>query len=173
MTEIKSTLDLILEKTKHLTLSEEEKAELRLKEINGKIMGWIQKYRDTTIKLDSLRSELDLAEKEYGPGNVKNLLKKVLVRSVEPEQDNTPLFDLLEQLIEENTDILYRLLDTFYRKCDEGKRRLADKINHALVEKGISGSAIVPNPVKDEEWKLLHATLLEAFTKQRDLIADN
>lgn len=173
MTEIKSTLDLILEKTKDMTLTEEEKSELRLKEIHGKLMGWIQKYRDRAIKLDALRIELDHTEKEYDQEDVKNLFKKELVRSVEPEQDNTQLFDLLEQLIEENTDRLSRLLDTFYQKRDEEKRRVADKIGHALAEKGISGSAVVPNPVRDEEWKLLHAELLDTFTKQRDLIAGN
>ncbi len=171
MTEIKSTLDLILEKTKHMTLTEEEKAELRLKEIREKIKGWIQKYRDKSLRLDALQNELKRTEQEYDTADVTNLMKKELIRSVEPELDNVPSFDLLEQLLGESTERLSRLLDTFYQRMDEEKKRIADTIGHTLAEKGISGSAVVPNPVNDEGWKTVHAEMLEAFTVQRDLIA--
>ena len=43
MGEIKSTLDLVLEKTKNLTLSSEEKEEQKQKEIEKRIKGMMQK----------------------------------------------------------------------------------------------------------------------------------
>ena len=173
MTEIKSTLDLILEKTKHMTITDEEKAELRQKEIRRKIKGWIQKYKDHTLKLDTLRKELNQTEQEYDTENVKNLMKIDLILSVQPEQDNTPIYELLEQLLGENTDILSRLLDTFYQRIDEEKKRIAAKIGSTLAEKGISGSAVIPNPFSDAEWETLYSELLGDFTTQRNLIAGN
>lgn len=156
-----------------MTITDEEKAELRQKEIRRKITGWIQKYKDHTIKLDMLRKELNQTEQEYDTENVKNIMKKALIRSVEPEQDNTPIYELLEQLLGENTDHLSRLLDTFYQKIDEEKKRIAAKTGSTLAEKGISGSAVVPNPFSDDEWKTLYSELLEDFTTQRNLIVDN
>ena len=46
MGEIKSTMDIIMEKTKGLTMTEEEKAEYKHKELTGKVRGLIQKFLD-------------------------------------------------------------------------------------------------------------------------------
>ena len=46
MGEIKSTLDLVLEKTKNLNLSSEEKQEQKQKEVENRIKGMMQKYQD-------------------------------------------------------------------------------------------------------------------------------
>jgi len=49
MAEIKSTLDLVMEKTRHLTLSDEEKQEQKEKEFNKKLKGPAQKIQDQAI----------------------------------------------------------------------------------------------------------------------------
>ena len=54
MAEIKSTLDLVLERTKNLTLTEEEKKSLQRKELEGKIRGWGQKYLDGLMRLSAV-----------------------------------------------------------------------------------------------------------------------
>ena len=55
MGEIKSTLDLVLEKTKNLTLSSEEKAEQKQKEIENRIKGMMQKYQDGVLFSEQLK----------------------------------------------------------------------------------------------------------------------
>ena len=64
MAEIMSTLELIMEKTKHMTMSEDEKAEFKLREVRGKVGGFIQKFLDGIINLEKLKSEIDSLEKD-------------------------------------------------------------------------------------------------------------
>ena len=58
MGEIKSTLDIIMEKTKGLTMSEEEKEAFQKKETEGKVRGFLQRYLDCVIDLERLKAEL-------------------------------------------------------------------------------------------------------------------
>ena len=54
MGEIKSTLDLVMDKTRHLTLSDEEKQEQKEKEFRKKLKGPAQKFQDIKDKFDQL-----------------------------------------------------------------------------------------------------------------------
>ncbi|MBN2687991.1 MAG: hypothetical protein JXR85_07410 [Deltaproteobacteria bacterium] len=173
MAEIKSTLDLMLEKTRHMTLSDEEKKELLLKEINGKIKGWIQKFRDRRLTAEEIRTELNRARQDYASAEVIKLFKKSLIRSIEPDGDNAPAFDLLERVLGEDTSRMSLLLDTFNREMEQEKKRIADQRGRQLSEQGISGSAVVPNHVKDGEWTTAFAGRLAVFTEKRTLIADS
>ena len=65
MGEIKSTLDLVLEKTKNLTLSSEEKEEQNQKEIENRIKGMVQKYQDGLYSKSELMAGYELLKKDY------------------------------------------------------------------------------------------------------------
>ncbi len=69
MAEIKSTLDLVLEKTKHLTLSEEEKQIQRHDEFRKTLKGLIRKFADKALKMKELKKELEILQETY---EVKN-----------------------------------------------------------------------------------------------------
>ena len=57
MGEIKSTLDLVMEKTKHLSLSDEEKQNQKNSEIEKRVNGLLQKCRDQILSTDELQKE--------------------------------------------------------------------------------------------------------------------
>ena len=63
MGEIKSTLDLVMEKTRHLTLSQEEKEDQKRIEVNKKLQGLLQKYQDNLLKKENLKKELNKLKK--------------------------------------------------------------------------------------------------------------
>jgi len=65
MGEIKSTLDLVLEKTKNLTLSSEEKEEQRQKEIENRIKGMMQKYQDGMLSKNQLTTDYEILKTDY------------------------------------------------------------------------------------------------------------
>ena len=65
MGEIKSTLDLVMEKTRHLTLSQEEKDSQKKVEVHKRLKGLVQKYRDNLLKKDGLGKELEILNKTY------------------------------------------------------------------------------------------------------------
>ena len=64
MGEIKSTIDIIMEKTKGMTMSEDEKQEIKKKELTGKIRGLIQRFMDGVINLDGLKIEIASIEED-------------------------------------------------------------------------------------------------------------
>ena len=63
MAEIKSTLDLVMEKTKNLSLSDEERREQKNKEIGSRIRGLLNKFKDEAISLDRFNSEYQVLKK--------------------------------------------------------------------------------------------------------------
>ena len=63
MGEIKSTLDLVLEKTKNLTLSSEEKESQKQKEVENRIKGMVQKYQDGILSINQLIADYELLKK--------------------------------------------------------------------------------------------------------------
>jgi len=65
MGEIKSTLDLVMEKTKHLSLSDEEKQNQKKIESQKRINGLLQKYQDQVLSMEQLHTEYNLLKKEF------------------------------------------------------------------------------------------------------------
>ena len=95
MGEIKSTLDIIMEKTKGLTMTDEEKKAFQKKEIEGKARGLLQKFLDSYIDLKGLKKEIaGLDEKRQIM--IKEALRREGLARVKLDADNTKLFDLLE-----------------------------------------------------------------------------
>ena len=54
MAEIKSTLDLVMERTKHLTMSSEERVGQQQKDFEKKLQGVLQQYADKVLAIDEL-----------------------------------------------------------------------------------------------------------------------
>ncbi len=52
MGEIKSTLDLVMARTKHLTLTDEEKKTQQSVNVKQRLQGLIQKFQDHAIKFN-------------------------------------------------------------------------------------------------------------------------
>ena len=65
MGEIKSTLDLVLEKTKHLSQSSEEKQAQIQKDIENRVNGILQKYLDGLFSLEQLQRDYDALKAEF------------------------------------------------------------------------------------------------------------
>lgn len=61
MGEIKSTLDIVMEKTKHLSMTAEEKQAGKIEEIESALKGLVQKYQDRVLKPEQYRGEMMVA----------------------------------------------------------------------------------------------------------------
>ena len=64
MGEIKSTLDIIMEKTKGMTMSDEEKRELKKKELSDRLKGLIQKFLDGILTYEDLKGEISANDED-------------------------------------------------------------------------------------------------------------
>jgi hypothetical protein len=149
MAEIKSTMDLIMEKTKGLTLSPKEKEEIRREEWLKKSKGWIQKFLDDRTDLGKVKDELFSGEK---PLEWKSILKRELIDGLDPERENEKRFQLITELLEIPREPILKILKVFNQKMEREKVRLTDQSINRLSVQGISGSAILPNLDRDPSW---------------------
>jgi len=172
MAEIKSTLDLIMEKTQSMNLSEKEKKEIRQQELSGKIKGWIRKYEDVVLNLKTIQSEI---AKEDVPRQteLKKALQKEVLHLIEPDKDNSRFLQLLEEICGTDTDVIITMIHQFQTTIAAELAIVHKELNHRLEEKGISGTAVIPSPYSDAEWNTHYDQSIEDFKKQIRIIAGN
>jgi len=153
MGEIKSTLDLVMEKTKNLSLSSEERQGQKNKEIESRIHGLLQKFKDQVLSADNLRSEYQKLQKDYDLSENAHLIK-VIGGQIELGKDNQAWFDLLAQFkvadIERVTSVLHQFDEVINAAAEKRSKILQDKL---AEEHFISGPAVVPNLEDDKAWR--------------------
>ncbi|RLB18909.1 MAG: hypothetical protein DRG82_02745 [Deltaproteobacteria bacterium] len=151
MVEIKSTFDIIMEKTRGMTVSEEEKALMRERELEGKTRGIFQKYLDGAISLARFKEEWD----HFGKDREKALpfLKRMCVEKADPEDENSLVFALLKEIVGVEGDRLEHALESARENLEARRLKLLERARRALAESGISGSAVQPNLDADPEWR--------------------
>jgi len=152
MGEIKSTLDLVMEKTRNLSLSAEERKEQKDQEISSRIRGLLQKFSDRALNADHLRSEYQKLQKDYGlPGNAS--LIKEICGQIKLGADNHAWFELLAQLKVDHIEGVTSVLHEFDQVSDAAARQRSKILRDQLAEAHfISGSAVVPNLEVDDTW---------------------
>jgi len=153
MAEIKSTLDLVMEKTKNLSLSDEERQGQKNEEIESRIRGLLQKFNDQAFSIDKLGSEYQKLQKDYDLSENAPLIKEIC-RQIELGKDNHVLFELLAWFkvmdIEGITSVLYEFDDVIKAAARERSKVLSDKLAEGHF---ISGPAVVPNLEADSAWR--------------------
>jgi len=152
MAQIKSTLDMVLEKTKHLTLSEEEKKAQSIEIIKKSIKGIIQKYQDKKIKLQEVKSEIERLSADDHV-DVKQELKKELLSRISINNDNSSSFELLSEIYTIDTTEIASIISNYTEAIKKAinqhqlKMKLILEQNHR-----ISGAAVTPNPISDQKF---------------------
>ncbi|MBW2028424.1 MAG: hypothetical protein JRH06_04290 [Deltaproteobacteria bacterium] len=172
MGEIKSTLEIIMEKTKGLTMSDEERAAYKEQEATRKIKGLVQKYAYRAIDLGSLRVELVPLEKEY-PGRLKKMLLQETLPRIEMDEDNEPIFELLEKVLGLDTGPMRKALEEARQSLDMKRVSLEKAMLERLEEKGISGSAVLPNISADKAWARRVGEMMDALRRELETYAFN
>ncbi len=151
MAEIKSTLELIMERTKNLTLTEEEKRDFRKKEVLGKVKGFLMKFMDGVMDLEKLKKGLASLE-EKDPEVVREIVIRECLDQISLQRDNSMPFDVLEQVVSVDIAPLQGLLSDFLNELDNARKVREQGMQKQIQEKGISGNAVLPNLSADPEW---------------------
>jgi len=165
MTEIKSTLDIIMEKTKGLRMTEEEKETFRKKETEGKVRGLLQRFLDGFIDSERLKNEIgDLGEKRYDMAR-EALLRECMGR-MEPGADNTILLDALENAVGLDIAPIRKIILDCNQDLEQQKMDRKQVLQKNLRGLGISGSAVIPNIHADQEWIRHLSEMNKGFQKK-------
>jgi hypothetical protein len=162
MGEIKSTMDIIMEKTKGLTMTDEEKQEFRRQEMEGKIKGLIQKYADGLMGPERLKEAIaNLRARKQE--ELEQLIRKETMALIEPGESNAPLLEILSSVVGMDVDPIMKLLDDFDSKIEYERAGREQVLREELRKKGISGSAVIPNLDADEEWVKVRSQTTRTF----------
>ena len=162
MAEIKSTLDIIMERTKNLTMTDREKASFRRKEAEGKVKGWIQKYEDGVIGLGALRSEFKKEQTEYP--EVHHILRSQLIGCLRLTGDNGKILRLLEEVLGISTNTIKDMIQSHKHGMEILRSSRIESLGEELKKRQIYGSAVVPNPDRDG---YLQESILKAESELR------
>jgi hypothetical protein len=153
MGEIKSTLDLVMEKTKNLSLSDEERQGQKNKEIESRIRGLLQKFNDQALNAANLKSEYQKLKKDYDLSANVPLIKEIC-RQIELGEDNHAWFELLACFKVADIEGVSSVLNEFDEVIDAAARERSKILKDKLAEKHfISGPAVVPNLEADKAWR--------------------
>ena len=153
MAEIKSTLDIIMERTKGLRMTNAEKMALREQETAGKIKGVVQKCLDGAMDLTRFQEEVRALKKELGdPALVGRILGQECLDRIEPEEDNDQIFGLLETTSDVDVPLIKARLREIQGRIKQERGVRESRLASGLEQKGIAGSAVMPNIHADPEW---------------------
>ena len=171
MAEIKSTLELILERTKNLTLTQEEKERLQRKEAMGKIKGSVQKYLDGLIGAAALAAEMEDLGKNTPDS--RDMLESELREHLDPESENRKIFEALEETLDTDTRPLWDRISRFRQEIEAEKENIEDRLKRTLEDRNISGSAVIPNPAQSEAFQARIRKMKEDFKKEISAVRGN
>jgi hypothetical protein len=166
MAEIKSTLDLIMERTKNLSASPQERESYQRQEREKRLRGLVQRLLDDNITLDGARDELAKEKNNGSAAEVTGVLKNALAGHVDPEADNERLFRLVNELVGTSPERLRETLTACREEATSRKAVLAERQKKDLESRGITGPAVLPNAEADPQWKACREEMQAACAKR-------
>jgi len=164
---IKSTLDLILEKTKHLSLSEQEKDALKQQELDQEARRHLLPFLREEKDIHSLTRWLGEAPPERR-SEALDVCRNLLIQSLSPFDPNERVLMAVEKLLggqarQEWESLLGRLKDGYADILKNALARAEDQFRELLASQGIRGPAVVPCPERTPAWKQEESKLIAQF----------
>jgi len=170
--EIKSTLDLVFEKTRNLTLSDEEKRSLAGEKLDKKVRGLCNRYLDNFFPVSRLKDEMEKIEnndRELAFG----FLKKYLFSRFDLDSDNSLIVSALSEIARWDITSLKNLQKEYNSEKEGTKKAFTEKSLLALKESSVSGSAVIPNLDNIPEWNEFLKTLRKRYQERLHTIENN
>ena len=166
MAEIKSTLDLVMERTKNLRFSEEEKQAQKIEDAKKTLNGLIQQYLDQLLNEDELSSKIAGVRKQFQMAD-HAVLREVILDKITLDTLDSPLPDLLSRLCRVDIEGLKALARSYRQALARGRGTYGAELKSTLQTRyGISGSAVEPNLDTDPGWQReIRSRLAELETK--------
>lgn len=165
MGEIRSTLDIIMEKTRGLSMSEQEKNAIKTQEMTGKIKGLIQKFLDGVLDIDTLKIEVT-ALTEEDQDMVERMIIEECIPRIRLGENNEPILKILEGTAGSYGTPFRDILKGFEDRLKRDKAVREKELKQALEHKGISGTAVIPNIQASSEWVQYVSEMKERLKQQ-------
>jgi hypothetical protein len=162
MGDIKSTLDLVLEKTRHLKLSQDEKRKQEEEEVGLRIKGLVQKFLDRLLAMGAMETQLDTLKSAHGAA-VDRLLAADLLGRIQIGSADERVLALLRGRCGLATEALEKILDDHRHRSAKSAAQRSLALKKQLQRRhGVHGSAVVPHLESDEAWRQAHRAMVQA-----------
>lgn len=167
MAKIKSTLDLILEKTRHLAPTAQEKEDFKQEEISQEAKRRLLPYLREEKDLQPLMQWIEKLPPETSQ-EARKICAALFAESLSPFEGNERVLAAVEKILGQKTRadweaVLSELNATYTRLRQEAWQRAEKQFLDRLAADGIRGPAIKPCTGRSEEWKQEQASILARF----------
>jgi hypothetical protein len=171
--EIRSTIDLIMERTRGMTLSEKEKEEFHKEELHKKAKGLRVRLTEHRSEVPEVLTEIE-AEPEPDRDALRSLLWRELVEGLPGNKSAAEHIEILEQFPQATAHAgLFAKIRSFVKT---GAKTLAADRKKALVHErkrletmGIAGTAVVPRLPESADLEAEFNAAIARF--KRELLA--
>ena len=156
-----------MEKTRHLTLSDEEKAAQKQKEAHTSLELFIRKYIHRTLTMDQFKKELNAWRQSFRlPDSV---VLQEAVRQIDLDGDNQPVLTLLQTAFKADTTELQRVIHAYQLAVSKAHNVSSNQLKAQLASRhAISGTAVIADVENDKDWLSMRQQLQAEFRKQLD-----
>jgi predicted oxidoreductase (fatty acid repression mutant protein) len=167
MAEIKSAIELAMERTKNLVMDDEEKQKLLIQDAENRLKAIVRRFLDGAVYIDDFQNQYDKIE--LTEEAKRALLVDIVVSGFDVGED-AKLFDLLHVADRKMDNRLKDQLEIFQRRFSEAMEKKSGEVRKRVLARlkkmGITGSALEPNLVAWDEWKEAVTETKEAFRSQ-------
>ena len=164
MAKIKSTLDLVMERTKNLAMSREDREALQRKEWEDKARGWARMLIDQKITIDELMKEFTVESSRYSA--LAEILRTELTRHIDPDGDNSIILKALTEVLGLEVRPFTDFINDYHARYELYRQEHQGRLLSELKARGISGTALVPNIDHDEVWQGFVKGLKDRFRQK-------
>ncbi len=165
MAEIKSTLELVMQRTRHLYMTEEDKRKQTAAAFKEAVSRLALKYLDGQINLDKFQAEL--TRLGGGDAGIKGAAAEI-GRRIDPAADNTLLLDLIKNGLGLDISGIEAILHHCSEAIHSEENQVVQRIRVDLLKKGIFGSAVIPNLEADKGWARRRKEMIETARVELD-----
>jgi len=152
MSEIKSTIEIIMEKLDKIGISEKDKKEIIKREAEDLAKRLIARYMER-LAIQEILNELKLLKTEKQNETKKALIHECLKRISPYGEHNEDIFELLQMLLNKKIDFLKKMVNSVEDNLNREKEKYTKHLLEKLKERGIYGTAVIPNIEADPKWK--------------------
>ena len=169
MGEIKSTLELAMERTRKLAITQEEREEIKRQEFLKKATGLSRRYMEGHIPLHEVLREIERMTGQE-KGKVKEVLFSQWIEALSLESDHERLFDGIESLrgmkISDEREQFQLLVSEYQMERKKTEQDIEMQAVEELATKSFSGTAVVPRLEGNPKWRERTQALKAFFDKR-------
>jgi hypothetical protein len=167
MAEIKSAIELAMERTKSLVMDDDEKRDFEAKDVENRLKALLRRFREGLADLDDTRESF--REMKGDEGIKRALLVDTLTREFDILDRDGMLIDLLDSLCglpDEVRKELKAIRSRYEAALEQRAMIVRERILQELHDQGLSGTAVEPNLEGWEQWQQEKRETKDAFQRR-------